>query len=86
MVTVQIMPCYGPGPDLSLTPIVVVTVAQHGKVVATIRVQDTRLQPTYRLELPAGEYQIHGSKWREGSVRVLSGRTTTADLPGVSCL
>jgi hypothetical protein len=86
VVTGQVPPCYGPGPDSNLTPIVVVTAARHGTVAATVKVVDTNEQHTYRLVLPPGQYQIRASAWPERSVRVRSGRTTRADLPGGGCL
>jgi len=85
-VTGTVSVCYGPGPNLNLTPIVTVPAVQGGRTVATIKVPDTRGQHVYRLTLPPGNYEIRVPiRGGRVSAHVDSGRTTTADIPGTGC-
>ena len=85
MVSGQIPLCYGPGPDLNLTPTVVVTAARDGIVMVSVTLPDTDDEHTYHLRLAPGDYQIHAGSWPARSVHVAAGTTTTADLPGGGC-
>jgi hypothetical protein len=86
VVTGQIPLCYGPGPDLNLTPTVVVTVTGDGIQTISMTLPDTDDQHTYLLQLPAGNYRIRAGGWPARPVHVAAGMTTTADLPGGGCL
>jgi hypothetical protein len=86
VVTGQVPLCYGPGPNLNLTPTVTVTALQNGRVVRATSVKDTSEQHTYKLELPAGDYQIHAGQWPAHRVVVEAGSTSHVDLPGGGCL
>jgi hypothetical protein len=78
--------CYGPGPNMNLTPILRVTAEREGRVVASVRVPATDVRHSYRLSLPAGTYLVKAGSWPARQITVHAGSTTTADLPGGGCL
>ena len=78
--------CYGPGPDLNLTPTLTVVAAQNGTTTASVTVPASVSAHTYRLTLPAGTYTVRAGAWPARVVDVPAGATTVADLPGGICL
>jgi len=78
--------CYGPGPDLNLTPTLVVVATQNGKTKATRTVPATNAAHSYQLSLPAGTYTVRAGAWPTREVTVRAGAVTVADLPGLGCL
>ena len=78
--------CYGPGPDLNLTPTQLVVAAQNGETKAAATVPATTTAHSYRLSIPPGTYLIRAGKWPTRKVDVQPGTVTVADLPGGACL
>ncbi len=78
--------CYGPGPDLNLTPSRVVTVYQDGKLVKSQAFHSDDDHQHYEFELAPGSYDIKDQWTPPIHVQVKSGEHTTADLPTFSCL
>lgn len=78
--------CYGPGPDLNVTPTLVVVATQNGKTKATVTVPATVAAHSYQLSLPPGTYTVRAGAWPTREVKVRAGAVTVADLPGGNCL
>jgi hypothetical protein len=78
--------CYGPGPDLNLTPTRVVEVRQAGKLVTREAFRSDHTHLTYELELAPGEYDLAIPGHESIHVQVRSGERTVADLPVTPCL
>ena len=78
--------CYGPGPDLNVTPTLTVVAAQNGTIKASVTVPASISAHTYRLTLAAGTYTVRAGAWPTREVDVQAGATTVADLPGGICL
>lgn len=78
--------CYGPGPDMNLTPTLVVVATQQGSTTATVTVPATRAARTYRLSLPPGAYAVRAGSWPSVAVTIRAGGTSVVDLPGGVCL
>jgi len=78
--------CYGPGPDLNLTPTLVVIATQNGTTKAAVTVRATEATHSYRLTLPAGTYAVRAGSWPPRQVEVQRGTTTVADLIGGGCV
>jgi len=85
-VTGQLPLCYGPGPDLNVTPTVDVTATRDRIRTISVTFPDTNDQHTYHLQLPAGDYQIRAGAWPARRVHIAAGMTTRVDLPGGGCL
>ena len=78
--------CYGPGPDLNLTPTRHLTVEQSGRLVTSDEVVATRTQHTYRLTLRPGTYDVRADfGLPTAHVTLTGGSTTSLDLPGIGC-
>jgi hypothetical protein len=78
--------CYGPGPDLNLTPTLVVVATQNGKTKATVTVPATVAAHSYHLSLSPGTYTVRAGAWPTREVKVQVDAVTIADLPGLACL
>jgi hypothetical protein len=78
--------CYGPGPDMNLTPSRVVEVYQNGNLVKRQTFRSDKDHQHYEFELPPGSYDIKGPGIAPIPVRVKSGGQVTADLPIPQCL
>lgn len=78
--------CYGPGPDLNVTPTLKVIASQNGTAKGSIIVPASVSAHTYRLTLPAGTYTVRAGAWPTRKVEIHPGDTTQADLPGGVCL
>ncbi len=78
--------CYGPGPNLNLTPTLLVMAAQNGTTEATVTVPATTSAHSYQLSLPPGTYAVRAGAWPTREVQVQAGKVTQADLPGGGCL
>jgi hypothetical protein len=78
--------CYGPGPDLNLSPTRVVEVYQHGVLVRRQTFRNDRDHMTYEIELPPGKYDVKGPGIAPIPVRIKSGRRAILDLPLPQCL
>jgi len=78
--------CYGPGPDLNLTPTRLVQATRDGKVVKEQVFPSDNDHQTYELSLPPGEYNISVPGVRAVRVTVRPGQTSTADIPIPACV
>jgi hypothetical protein len=78
-------PCYGPGPDLNLTPTRVVEVYQDGNLVKRQAFRSDGNHKTYEIELPPGRYEVKGPGIEPIPVRIESGHRVTVDLPLPPC-
>jgi hypothetical protein len=78
--------CYGPGPDLNLSPTRVVEVYQHGDLVKRQTFRNDREHMTYVIELPPGKYDVKGPGIDAIPVRIKSGQRATLDLPLPQCV
>lgn len=85
-VTGQVPLCYGPGPDMNLTPTLVVVATQQGSTASTVTVPATLAAHTYRLSLLPGTYAVRAGSWPSAAITVRAGLTTVVDLPGGACL
>jgi hypothetical protein len=80
--------CYGPGPNLNLSPTTVIhAMPKSGGPVSSIRVTTNKKQRTYRITLVPGVYTIGVAGGRTTTVTVKAGKTLTGmDLPQLGCL
>lgn len=78
--------CFGPGPDLNLTPTLAVVATQRGMTKATVTVPATVAAHAYQLSLPAGAYTVRAGVSPAREVEVRAGVVTVVDLPGNGCL
>jgi hypothetical protein len=86
-VTGRLPLCYGPGPDINLSPTATIETYRSGRLVSTDTFPSSEQHPTYTLSLPAGSYDLHVV--RQGDtlhVHVKSGVQTRADWPQPTCL
>ena len=86
VVTGQVPLCYGPGPDMNLTPTLLVVATEQGSVKAALTVTATLESHEYRLTLSPGTYAVRAGSWPARQVTVSAGVTTVVDLPGGGCL
>lgn len=78
--------CYGPKPDLNLTPTRVVEVYRDGELVKRQAFRNDRDHQRYEIELPPGRYDVKGPGIAPIPVRIESGQHVTVDLPLPQCL
>jgi hypothetical protein len=87
VLTGSVPTCYGPGPNLDLTPLVTVDVHQGNHLVTSGKFRSSNAVHTYRFVLPEGSYRLATSPGGKPIfATVTAGHTRHADLPPTSCL
>jgi hypothetical protein len=87
VLTGSVPTCYGPGPDLNLTPMVSVDVRQGNRLITSGRFRSTDAVHKYRFVLPVGRYQLASSPGGKPIfATVAAGQTRQANLPIMECL
>lgn len=84
-VTGQLPLCYGPGPNLNLTPTTAIEVRQSGHLVETKTFPSDAHHQRYSLTLPAGTYEFRANL-TSISVTINADSSAQADFPQPGCL
>lgn len=82
----QLPPCYGPGPDMNLTPNRTIEAFRDGHLVKSQTFRSDIAHLTYELELPPGRYEIKAPGIAGIPITVEPHRRATLDLPLPTCL
>lgn len=77
--------CYGPGPNMNLTPRVTIKVYRGAELVLARTFPDSEQHPTFELSLAPGDYGLL-AQGQKVHAHAMAGTTTRADFRQPNCV